>query len=39
MTLFVGDAKAYGGVSNYDFTTKTGFENLDYLNRTADFKR
>ena len=38
MTLFVGDAKAYGGVSNYDFTTKTGFESLDYLNRTNHYQ-
>jgi len=26
------DPKAFGGVSDYDFTTKTGFENIDYLN-------
>lgn len=26
------DAKEFGGVSEYDFTTRTGFENLDYLN-------
>ena len=28
------DSKKFGGVSMGDFTTKTGFENLDFLNRT-----
>lgn len=27
-----GDKKTYGGVSDFDFTTKTGFECFDYLN-------
>lgn len=32
MTLFAGDKKSFGGVSDYDFTTKTGLLNVDYLN-------
>lgn len=32
MTLSVGDKKSFGGVSDYDFTTKTGLLNVDYLN-------
>lgn len=32
MALFDGDAKSFGGMSEYDFTTNTGFECLDYLN-------
>jgi len=27
-----GDPKKFGKVSDFDFTTKTGFENIDYLN-------
>lgn len=27
-----GDAKSFGGSSDYDFTTPTGFDNFDYLN-------
>lgn len=26
------DSKSFGGTSEYDFTTRTGFANLDYLN-------
>lgn len=32
MTSSAGDKKSFGGVSDYDFTTKTGLTNLDYLN-------
>jgi len=27
-----GDPKSFGGANYYDFTTETGFENIDYLN-------
>ena len=31
------DPKTFGEVSEFDFTTRTGFENIDYLNRTNNY--
>lgn len=36
--IIKGDPKAYGGISDEDFTTRTELMPIDYLNRSIDCK-